>query len=179
MMKRMTRNNVVTFVFVGVIVLSVLGATYAFINLNAENSTAQGVGGCFEVDYVGTSISNSNLVSGTSYSSGAKASVKLAKKATCEIYTKADIVIETDKSTTANIASGALKYVVMNGSNQVSSGAITSIGQTKLATVTLGTSPVDYSVYIWVDANVSNGSFNGKTYLGEIYAEAVQSSTIQ
>lgn len=82
----------------------------------------------------------------------------------------------------APIENGSLKFNVINNTTKASvgSGTIQSQGDEdqELATVPLSTTAVTYKVYIWVDSNISLGTFNGKEYSGYLYANSVQSSDI-
>ena len=176
----MTKTNIKSLIIVSILVVFALSTTYAFLNLSASNSTtATGEAGCFVVNYTGQTINNSSLVSTTNYAEGASSNVVLSKNANCKIYTEADIMIHTNTTTTAPISNGALKYKVMNGTTEVSSGTITTTGDTKLATVTLTTTATTYKVYIWIDSNISLGTYNGKSYSGYLYAKSIQTSTIK
>lgn len=175
------------------LIVLVSGATYAYLNTGVVKNSSTGQGGCFNVDYEGQDISSDNLQSTTNYLEGAKTVVTLSKAADCEIYTSANIYIETDEAlTSAPIEDPqALKYKVVKGdyssgsepsaNSLVSEGKINSKNNSILlaSDLELTTTDTDYTIYIWIDSDESNGEYNGTTYSGYIYAESVQSSTIK
>lgn len=177
----MRKENLKSIIIVGLIVTFALGGTYAFMTFSASNASATGTAGCFNVKYTGGQvINNQSLSSTTNYLEGESTEVVLYKDSNCEIYTEADIIIHTDSpATTAPIENGALKYIVLQGSTTIQSGSITKTGDQTLATVTLNSTATNYKVYIWVDSEVSQGSYNDKDYSGYIYAAATQTSTIK
>lgn len=173
------------FIFISVIcifLIFTIGGTYAYLYLGqTDNSTATGKGYCDSVFYEGTNINASNLVSTTNYLEGSKTEVELYyKNDACSIYPFVTIYLHTNDSTTAPITSvNAFKYKVFNGSTKVSEGVITAKGDVKLATVPLTRTSTTYSVYLYIDSNISNGYFDAKTYSGYIYASATQTSTVK
>lgn len=175
----MKTTNTKSLIIITLLVIFSLSVTYAFLFLDTSNDDATGEGGCFEVDYTGQTISNASLVSTTSYENGASSIVTLSKNPGCDIYTEASIKIFTNTSTTAPISNGALKYKILQGSEEISAGTITTTGNTSLATVQLTEEDISYTVYIWIDSNVSNGTYNQTTYSGYLFAESIQTSTIK
>lgn len=171
--------NIKSSIIILLLIIFSLSATYAFLNLGTPSNAATGTAGCFEVNYTGQAISNSALVSTTTYTEGASSNVVLSKSEDCEIYTEADIMIHTNDSTTAPISNGALKFKILQGTTEINSGTITTTGDTKLATVTLSTTATTYTVYIWIDSDISIGTYNGTTYSGYLYANSTQTSTIK
>ena len=177
----MKTTNIKSLIIIILLVVFSLSATYAFLTLTANNNSANGIGGCFNVNYSAQDINNTALVSTTDYTQGASSNVILSKNADCEIYTEADIMIHTNDTTDAPISDGALKYKILKDSEVISEGAITTTdpADTKLATVDLTETDVTYKVYIWIDSSISNGAYNGKSYSGYLFANAIQTSTIQ
>lgn len=179
MQKNLNKYNIRSSIVIAIMITAVLSATYAFVNLSANSTTSNSVAGCFEVQYTGTPISNA-LVSTTNYLEGSHSKVTLSKGTNCKIYTTATIYIHTNTTTTAPIAqTQALKYKVMSGTTEVSTGLINQTGDKSLATVTLTETATTYDVYIWVDSEISDGAYNEKTYSGYIYATSDQTSTIK
>lgn len=171
------------FIFISVIcifLIFTIGGTYAYLYLGRTDNSVTGKGYCNSVVYEGTNINASNLVSTTNYLNGLKTDVKLSyENDACSIYPFVTIYLHTNDSTTAPITSvHAFKYKVFNGSTKVSEGVITAKGDVKLATVPLTRTSTTYSVYLYIDSNISNGYFDAKTYSGYIYASATQTSTI-
>lgn len=164
--------------------LLTVGTTYAFLDFNETNSTVSGVGACNDVNYTGEEITGADLVSTTTYTEGASSIVTLSKDADCAIYTIAHIKINTNDTTTAPIDNiKALRYKVekISGDGEILSGGdgfIDQTGEITLASVTLTENITTYKVYLWVDASLSKGYYNDKTYSGYIFAESEQTSTI-
>lgn len=165
------------------IVVISLSATYAYVELSASGTGGTGEAGCFEVNYSGQEINNSSLRSTTNYLEGAKSEIILSKNENCEIYTEASIYIHTneivDEAYRPDLSNGALKYKVMQGTSELASGSITSIGDTLLKNnIPLTETGTTYTVYLWIDPEISAGSYNGKQYSGYLYASSSQSSTL-
>ena len=177
----MKEANIKSLIVIILLVVFSLSATYAFLTLSASSNSATGTGGCFNVNYSAQAINNTALVTTTNYTEGASSDVILSKNENCDIYTEADIMIHTNDTTTAPISDGALKYKILQGSNIISEGSITTTdpADTKLATVTLTETATTYKVYIWIDSSISAGNYNGKAYSGYLFANADQTSTIK
>lgn len=177
-------RNVRTSVVVLMLIVMSLSATYAYLLVNSTNTTSSTQAGCFVVNYTGQSINNMALQSTNDYTQGEMSEIVLSKNSDCEIYTEASIYMHTNaNSTDAPLENGALKYKIMSGNTEISSGVIeaVSVGNEDqlLTTVELTTTDTTYNVYLWIDPNVSKGSYNGKTYSGYIYANSTQTSTIK
>lgn len=189
----MKTTNTKSLIIISLLVIFSLSATYAFLNLDASDNSATGEGGCFVVDYTAEqSIGTQSLVSTPEEPTTAITEVVLNKNENCEIYTEAEIKINTNDSTTAPIDAkdangnfiGALKYKVIKKSGNGTmisegSGSITAIGETTLATVNLTEDATTYEIYLWIDSTLSTGTYNAETYSGYLYAESNQSSTIR
>ena len=172
------------FIFISVIcifLIFTIGGTYAYLYLGRTDNSVTGKGYCNSVVYEGTNINASNLVSTTNYLNGLKTDVKLYyENDECSIYSSVNIYLHTNNETTSPITSvHAFKYKVFNGSTKVSEGVITSKGDVQIATVPLTRTSTTYSVYLYIDSNVSKGYFDNKTYSGYICASAVQTSTVK
>ena len=165
------------FIFAYSIVIT--GSTYAFQQLSATSTTAQSQGGCFQVSYTGQDLNAGDLLSTNDYLNGAHTTDTLSKDSTCKIYTKASIYLHTNDSTTAPVdTKPALKYKMFNGDNVVAQGLITNKGKSLLTTVELTDTAVTYTIYFWIDSDLSDGAYHETSYSGYIYAESSQTSTI-
>ena len=161
-------------------VLIITGYTYAFLNLSANNNVATGEGGCFQVSYTGQDLNAGNILSTNNYLEGAHTTVTLSKNSTCKIYNEANIYLHTNDTTTAPIeTTHALKYKLYNGTTQISEGIISSKGDYILATVPITDTATTYTVYLWIDSDLSEGAYHGTSFSGYIYAESAQTSTIE
>lgn len=179
----MRRENFKLSIIISLIVVISLSATYAYLEIRGEN-TASGQGGCFEVNYTGQTINNSSLQSTTDYTQGAASNIVLSKNENCEIYTKASIYLHTNSGeTNAPLSNGAMKYKIMQGTTEVATGVISAVTETTedqlLATVDLTTTDTTYTVYLWIDPTISQGTYHEKTYSGYLYASSTQTSTVK
>lgn len=179
----MRRENINLSIIILLVVAISLSATYAFIKLNASSNETSGEAGCFEVNYSGQEINNSSLQSTTNYLDGAQSEITLSKNEDCEIYTEASIYLYTNEIAEdefrPDLSNGALKYKVMQGTTELGSGSITATGDTLLKDqIILTETATTYTVYLWIDPEVSRGSYHGKQYSGYLYASSTQSSTI-
>lgn len=177
-------KNIKTIIIIILLVVASLSLTYAYMLLNSTKTTDSTQAGCFVVNYTGQSINNTSLQSTEDYTQGEVSDIVLSKNKDCEIYTEASIYIHTNSSETdAPLSNEALKYKIMNGSTEVSSGSIKTVTsgneEQLLATVPLTTTSTTYKVYLWIDSSISRGSYNEKTYSGYLYASSTQSSTIK
>lgn len=180
----MKKENTKLSIVILLIVVISLSVTYAFMTLNATSGNNSGEGGCFNVNYSGEEINNTSLQSTTDYTLGAKSNVVLSKSTDCKIYSEAEIYIHTDATLTdAPLSNGALKYKVMQGSTEISTGSIAAVtADTEedqlLATVPLSETETTYTIYLWIDPSISQGTYHEKNYSGYIYASSVQTSTV-
>lgn len=188
----MRKENLKLSIIIFLAVVISLSATYAYLELTPGGASATGQGGCFNVNYnvsdtEGEDIDKleiTSLQSTTNYLEGASANITLSKNTNCEIYTQALIYIHTNSSaTTAPLSGGAMKYKIMQGDSEVSSGTINAVTVNSedqlLATINLTTTPTAYTIYLWIDSSISGGSYHNTTYSGYFYASSTQSSDVK
>lgn len=157
----------------------VTSGTYAYMFISNSNNSISGTGECNTINYKANEINVSNLVSTTNYLEGEKTTITLSQNENCKIYNLVSIYIHTNDTTTAPITTvKALKYKVYQGSTKLSEGIIDSFGDTKIATVPLTETSINYDVYIYIDANISLGRYNSTSYSGYIYSSSSQTSTV-
>ena len=181
-MNNIGKKNTKMTIIVTILIISLLGTTYAYINLNNQPNNATGQAGCFVVNYSAQEINATNLTTTTNYEDGATTTVTLSQNTDCKIYTTASIYIHTDSSTTAPISNPqALKFKIYNGTTLINEGTISqTASDTAIATgLPLSTTATTYTIYIWIDSNISLGAYDAKTYSGYIYADSTQTSTIK
>lgn len=177
-------RNIKTTLIILVLIVSSLSATYAYLSINSTNTTSSTQAGCFVVNYTGQAINNGALQSTNDYTKGEVSEIVLSKNDTCEIYTEASIYMHTNAADTdAPLENGALKYRIMNENIEISSGVIEAVSdgnedQLLAEHLELTTTDTTYKVYLWIDSDISKGSYNGRTYSGYLYANSTQSSTI-
>ena len=153
----------------------VAGLTYAWFTWASNNTIIQGDTGCFTIQYTnGTAISGS-LAPSSDYTGGKSTTATLNINSTCTTDGDATINLVTDSSagTAINLATGAVKYAVYQGTTEVNSGTVSSATQA-LATFALTKVATTYTVYVWVDGEIADNTFVGKTYSGYISGSAVQ-----
>ena len=114
---------------------------------------------------------------------GASTEISLSRNTGCKIYTEATINIHTNSAVTnAPLENGAMKYKVMQGETEISTGAVAGVTADAenqvLATVPLTENDTTYTIYLWIDPTVSQGSYHQKSYSGYLYASSTQSSTV-
>ena len=188
-MKDFVKKNTLSLVLVICLLLSIgITGTYAFFTIGDDDS-ANGNGGCFNVDY--TSSQNiTSLTSAPSYDSLGVGivTVTLKKNNSCKAYTTANIHLNTTSTNAPITTVKAFKYRVSSSATTINSnssltnnieGIIDSTGDIVLANVDLTTSTVTYTIYLWVDSDISSGYYSGKNYSGYIYAESTQSSGVK
>ena len=177
--KHLTRlSSFILFIFAYAVVIT--GSTYAFKIISATSNVATGEGGCFQVNYSGQNLNAGDLLTTTNYLDGAHTTVTLSKDSTCKIYNEANIYLHTNDTTTAPIDSKpALRYKLLSGENEISEGIISSKGDYILATVPITDTATTYTVYLWIDSDLSEGAYHGTSFSGYIYAESAQTSTIE
>jgi hypothetical protein len=160
---------------IALLITLIIGTTYAFLNLNGNKATEGTKAGCFSVSYEGNEINATNLSTTTNYLEGAKTTLKLKKDTDCEIYTTANIYLYIDSTnTTSTLLSGDLNYIILDqNSTTIAQGVVTSTGSILLKTVSLTTTQTPYSV-----KPSSNRTYDNTKFVGYIYADTTQSSTI-
>lgn len=167
-------------IFIFAFVVLLIGSTYAYQQLGATSNTAQGQGGCFQVNYSGQNLDAGSIVSTDNYLNGAHTTVTLSKDSTCKIYTEANIYIHTNNETTAPIdTTEAMRYKLVTNDGYERNGFITVKGDTLLGSVALTDTSTTYTIYVWVDSDLSEGAYHNTSYSGYIYAESAQTSTVQ
>ena len=151
----------------------VAGLTYAWFTWTSGNTIINGTTECFTINYVNGQNISGEIVPSASYTGGKTTTVQIGISPSCTIGGTGIIKLTTEASTTMNLADGAVKYAVYNGGSEVSSGSVTS-GTIDLATVNLTTSQVTYTIYIWVDGEITDNTYVGTSYSGYIHATAEQ-----
>ena len=151
----------------------VAGLTYAWLAWTSGNTILGGTTECFTINYVNGQNISGQIIPSASYTGGKTTTVQIGIAPSCTIGGTGTIKLTTESSTTINLNDGAVKYAVYNGSFEVASGNVTS-GTIDLATVNLTTSQVTYTVYVWLDGELTDNSYVGKTYSGYIHALAEQ-----
>lgn len=155
-----------------IFILTISGITYAmyryvlFVDLNIS-ATNKGLDKYIEYTK-GININGSTLNPGTSYTSGSGATVSFYKKNNVyDIY--GHIYLDITSINSILSSSGALKYVVLDGSdNIIGQGSVQNVenGDSVLAAtnIPLVISPSSYTVYIWLDEELYDSSFASSSF---------------
>ena len=180
-MDTMKKDKSKTYMIVGIIilVLALIGSTYAyyryvFAKVNVDTITR---GLDYYITYAkGTDITNKVLEPSTDYTGGNSVTVTLYKKDNSyDIYGHIYLNVTTIGTTLSN--SSALRYVVTDGTNVVSSGnlkGVTASSKIPLAVnIPLNTTSTKYTVYLWFDDNnAEETSSEGQTISASVSCEA-------
>lgn len=151
----------------------IAGITYAWFTWASGNTTISGSSGCFTIQYTnGTAISGS-LSPSSDYTGGKTTTATLNINSSCTTEGDATISLTTNPSSTIDLTGNAVKYAVYKGSTSVSSGVVTGGTQT-IASFALTKVATTYTIYVWVDGNLIDNTYVGKSYSGYISASAVQ-----
>ena len=175
-----TRTIILLIISIIAVLITTLSITYAFQNLSAiKENAASGTGGCFQVSYSGTNLSSNDILSTIDYKESTYSTISLSKDTSCKIYTHANIYLHTNDTTTAPITTTpALRYKVIASDGYERNGLITTTNDALLATVPVTDTSASYKVYLWIDSDLSGGSYDQTSYSGYIYATSTQTSTI-
>lgn len=173
---------------IGIILFVALiaGFTYAWIAWQSSNINISGKSDCFDIDYgisqqIGSASEKLSLSMTDDYTDGLSAKVTLSLKSECaNIPGTVTLYLNTTNvgitsGTSIDILNGALKYTVVSDNNVLASGVINT--SDKLALVdnidVSSTTPITYTVYVWIDGSIADNSYANLTYNGYISAEAV------
>ena len=181
------REVIKSIIIVSLIVILGISSTYAYMYFDTKkNNASSGEGGCFIVSYSGTAINSTDLVSTSDYHNGAHSVISLSKDSSCKIYTQASIYLNIGNGSTIPFNGSfdyvnAFRYKILNNGNEITSGVVRKNGDNDilLGTVSLGNTVKNYDIYLWIDSTLSNGHYDEEVFSGNLYAESVQTSTIQ
>lgn len=185
------KNIVRTIVGVLILILLVVGVTYAYFAWKSNNTNITGTSGCFDINYdkgqdIGSTDSPYGLKSTCTYSEGASASVTMNIDSTCTTTGVASINLITnnftlyDSTDAFSRGENVLKYQVVkvNGANEEEiegcSGYITNSSTKSLCEVDLSYTATTYKVYLYLDCNTVTTSYIGASYSGYIQTVATQ-----
>lgn len=185
------KNIVRTIVGVLILILLVVGVTYAWFTWKSSNINVTGTSGCFDINYdkgqdIGSTDSPYGLKSTCTYSEGASASVTMNIDSACTTTGVASINLITNNFTLYNSSDAfsrgenVLKYQVVkvNGANEEEiegcSGYITNSSTKSLCEVDLSYTATTYKVYLYLDCNTVTTSYIGASYSGYIQTVATQ-----
>lgn len=178
-MKEKKKSIVFMYVSIGVLLLSIIGSSYAYYQkVIATISVSTITNGLdYYINYAkGADIGDGVLNSSSAYTDGLNTSVTFYKRDnTYDIY--GHIYLDVTSISTALGSEPGFKYAVVSGSTVISSGhlqGISSGSSKQLArNIPLSTSSTDYTVYLWLDENeIVNYELEGSTLEATIRCEA-------
>lgn len=181
------KDKVITSILIVIIILiSVVGITYAFITWSSEKINTSGTSECFEILYakgtdIGSDQSVKTLMPSNDYTGGLSTTVKIGFSNACtNVSGKGKIKLNTLDTTSTNLfREGLLNYVVFKNGTKLTEGNIRNnnpiiIDIGTLKKVSSISSADSYTVYVWLNnALVSNDDYLS-SYNGNIFAEVEQ-----
>lgn len=181
------KNKIITSILaVVIIIILVVGITFAYITWRSNNINSAGNSECFDILYVkGTDIGSdqnkATLMPSVDYTGGLSSTVKIGMNSKCtSVQGKGIIKLHTLPDTSSNLfREGLLNYVVLNGTTKIKEGSITStdvididIGDLKKASSVNNAD--SYTVYVWISNDLVENSDAFSNYYGKITASVEQ-----
>ena len=157
-----------------IIIVSV-NITYAWLSWSGVVNIS-GTSECFDVNYVkgqdiGSDSNPANFVLASTYTEGLSSVIKVNLKDTCTITNGTGTLYLNTDSTTSNIllTSNVLKYQVLEGTNEVASGIVSSTGNLPIYNnIEINNQVKQLTVYIWIDGSLVNND-NSNDILSSVY----------
>ena len=157
-----------------IIIVSV-NITYAWLSWSGVVNIS-GTSECFDVNYVkgqdiGSDSNPANFVLASTYTEGLSSVIKVNLKDTCTISNGTGTLYLNTDSTTSNIllTSNVLKYQVLEGTNEVASGIVSSTGNLPIYNnIEINNEVKQLTVYIWIDGSLVNND-NSNDILSSVY----------
>lgn len=181
------KNKVTTSILIIVIIIiSVVGITYAFITWTSDKINTAGNSECFEVFYakgtdIGSDQSIKTLTPSKTYTGGLSTTVKMGFSSSCtNVNGKGIIILNTLNTTSSNLfREGLLNYVVLKNGTKLTEGSITSTNPIEIDVGTLKkvssiSSADSYTVYVWLDYELVSNNDYASNYNGSISARVEQ-----
>ena len=157
-----------------IIIVSV-NITYAWLSWSGVVNIS-GTSECFDVNYVkgqdiGSDSNPANFSLASTYTEGLSSVIKVNLKDTCTITNGTGTLYLNTDSTTSNIllTSNVLKYQVLEGTNEVASGIVSSTGNLPIySNIEINNQVKQLTVYIWIDGSLVNND-NSNDILSSVY----------
>lgn len=183
------KSKITTSILIVVIVIiTVVGITYAYVTWTSGKINATGNSECFNVLYakgqdIGSDQSVATLMPSNDYTGGLSSTVKMGFSSSCTNVSGTGIIkLNTLDTTSSNLyRTGLLNYVVLKNGTKIKEGNITSSGTTSIDVGTLkkvsSISNADsYTVYVWISNDLVQNEDAFSNYYGNIAASAEQVS---
>ena len=157
------------------VLIAIVGGTYAWLSWSGVVNIS-GTSECFEVNYVkgqdiGSDSNPANFSLASTYTEGLSSVIKVNLKDTCTISNGTGTLYLNTDSTTSNIllTSNVLKYQVLEGTNEVASGIVSSTGNLPIYNnIEINNQVKELTVYIWIDGSLVNND-NSNDILSIVY----------
>ena len=164
--------SILTVLLIAIVSVSV---TYAWLSWSSSVNIG-GTSECFDVNYVkgqdiGSDSNPANFSLASTYTEGLSSVIKVNLKDTCTISNGTGTLYLNTDITTSNIllTSGVLKYQVLEGTNEVANGTVSSTGNLPIYNnIEINNEVKQLTVYIWIDGSLVNDS-NSNDILSSIY----------
>lgn len=166
------------------LVITVIGATYAWYTWTSEKINSSGNSGCFTILYdkgedIGSDQNKATLMPSDDYTGGLSATVKMNISSSCTTSGRGKIYLETLNTTSSNLyRAGLLNYQILkNGTVTDIKGSISESGKIEIdvGELTKASTATDrFTVYVWIDNNLVENTDAYSVYRGKISAEAEQ-----
>ena len=171
----MKKKVIYSIIIVSVIIILSVAVTYAVYTFSGVVNIS-GTSECFEVNYVkgqdiGSDSNPANFSLASTYTEGLSSVIKVNLKDTCTISNGTGTLYLNTDSTTSSIllTSNVLKYQVLEGTNEVASGIVSSTGNLPIYNnIEINNQVKQLTVYIWIDGSLVNND-NSNDILSSVY----------
>lgn len=171
----MKKKVIYSIIIVSVIIILSIAVTYAVYTFSAVVNIS-GTSECFDVNYVkgqdiGSDSNPANFSLASTYTEGLSSVIKVNLKDTCTISNGTGTLYLNTDSTTSSIllTSNVLKYQVLDGTNEVASGIVSSTGNLPIYNnIEINNQVKQLTVYIWIDGSLVNND-NSNDILSSVY----------
>ena len=164
--------SILTVLLIAIVSVSV---TYAWLSWSSSVNIG-GTSECFDVNYVkgqdiGSDSNPANFSLASTYTEGLSSVIKVNLKDTCTISNGTGTLYLNTDTTTSSIllTSGVLKYQVLEGTNEVANGIVSSTGNLPIYNnIEINNEVKQLTVYRWIDGSLVNDS-NSSDILSSVY----------
>ena len=164
-----------------IIIVSV-SITYAWLSWSGVVNIS-GTSECFDVNYVkgqdiGSDSNPANFSLASTYTEGLSSVIKVNLKDTYTISNGTGTLYLNTVSTTSSIllTSNVLKYQVLDGTNEVANGIVSSTGNLPIYNnIEINNEVKQLTVYIWIDGSLVNND-NSNDILSSVYKRNISMS---
>ena len=166
-------------IFCLILIVAMLGYTYAFIGLDDKTATIIGAETeCYTVNYTKGQDISGNLTSGIDYTSGESTDILMYTEPDCSLM-YGTLYLTTNASSTIDFSKEVLKYSVLLNDKVVSEGIVNGEeNQVIYTNFILNDTKTTYQVYIWLDEELEEYIQVGDTFSGFVHADAILASHV-